>query len=103
MYFEAFIAETYVQLAATDANVLRAQALRSETSYWRMLSGQVLTGNCSLVVCVVSCVISHTVLCGDLYTACVDASRTVFWDRSHRTTVLLMSLTCASNVLQWYN
>ena len=25
---------------------------------------------------------SHTVLCGDLYTACVDASRTVFWDRS---------------------
>ena len=33
IYFEAFIAETYVQLAATDANVLRAQALRSETSY----------------------------------------------------------------------
>ena len=31
--FEAFIAETYVQLAATDANVLRAQALCSETSY----------------------------------------------------------------------
>ena len=31
--FEAFIAETYVQLAATDANVLHAQALRSETSY----------------------------------------------------------------------
>ena len=24
----------------------------------------------------------HTVLCDDLYTACVDASRTVFWDRS---------------------
>ena len=24
----------------------------------------------------------HTVLCGALYTACVDASRTVFWDRS---------------------
>ena len=47
--------ETYVQLAATDANVLRAQALRSETSYGWMLSGQVLTGNCSLV-CVVSCV-----------------------------------------------
>ena len=33
IYFEAFIAETYVQLAATDANVLCAQALRSETSY----------------------------------------------------------------------
>ena len=59
-------------LAATDANVLRAQALHSETSYWRMFSGQVLTRECSL----------HTVLCGDLYTACVDASRTVFWDRS---------------------
>ena len=24
----------------------------------------------------------HTVLCSALYTACVDASRTVFWDRS---------------------
>ena len=24
----------------------------------------------------------RTVLCGALYTACVDASRTVFWDRS---------------------
>ena len=32
--FEAFIAETYVQLATTDANVLCAQALHSETSYW---------------------------------------------------------------------
>ena len=74
IYFEAFIAETYVQLAATDANVLRAQALRSETPY-------------SLVRCpglnwLANA--SHTVdlLCGDLYTACVDASRTVFWDRS---------------------
>ena len=71
--FEAFIAETYVQLAVTDANVLRAQALCSETSYWWMLSGQVLTGECMH---------AHTVLCGDLYTACVDASRMVFWDRS---------------------
>ena len=26
--------------------------------------------------------VPHTVLCGDLYTACVDASRTVFWDHS---------------------
>ena len=25
----------------------------------------------------------HTVLCGALYTACVDASRMVFWDSSH--------------------
>ena len=25
---------------------------------------------------------SRTVLCNALYTACVDASRTVFWDRS---------------------
>ena len=33
IYFEAFISETYVQLAATGANVLCAQALRSETSY----------------------------------------------------------------------
>ena len=31
--FEAFIAETYVQLVATGSNVLRGQALRSETSY----------------------------------------------------------------------
>ena len=26
--------------------------------------------------------LSHTVLCGALYTACVDTSRMVFWDRS---------------------
>ena len=32
-----------------------------------------------LCVCLV-CL--YTVLCGALYTACVDASRTVFWDRS---------------------
>ena len=25
----------------------------------------------------------HTALCGDLYTACVDTIRMVFWDRSH--------------------
>ena len=32
-------------------------------------------------VCV--CVSEHcTVLCSALYTACVDTSRTVFWDRS---------------------
>ena len=34
---------------------------------------------------------SHTVLCGDLYIcACVDASRTVFWDRSHGTAITMM-------------
>ena len=27
--------------------------------------------------------VRRTVLCGALYTACVDASRTVFWDRSY--------------------
>ena len=43
-----------------------AQALLSETSY-----------------CVWVCLPSLcTVLCGALYTACVDASRTVFWDCS---------------------
>ena len=41
------IAETYVQLATINANVLRAQALHSETSYWQMFSGQVLTLECS--------------------------------------------------------
>ena len=57
--------------------MLHAQALRSESSYWRMLSGQVLTGEYE---CMSNA--SHTVLCGDLYTACVDASRMEFWDRS---------------------
>ena len=65
IYFEAFIAATYVQLATTDANVLSSQALCSETSDW------LLTTECS-----------RTVLCGALYTTCVDASRIVFWDRS---------------------
>ena len=72
IYFEAFIAETYVQLATTNANVLCAQALCSETSY--------------LLVCCPGlnwlANASHTVLCGDLYTACVDTSRMVFWDHS---------------------
>ena len=39
------------------------------------------TGGCSLVKCWLPNAL-HTVLCGDLYTACVDASRTVFWDHS---------------------
>ena len=52
-----------------------AQALRSETSYcyrcyWSTDSLSLFFSSC------------RTVLCGALYTACVDASRTVFWDRS---------------------
>ena len=39
------------------------------------------TGGCSLVKCWLSNAL-HTVLCGDLYTARVDASRMVFWDHS---------------------
>ena len=35
--------------------------------------------------------VRHTVLCGALYTACVDASRTVFWDRSNLTRVSSIS------------
>ena len=34
---------------------------------------------------------SRTVLCGGLYTACVDASRTVFWDRSAETDLFVFS------------
>ena len=50
--------------------VLKPSALRLPTGkdvHWRMPRDRLL---------------SHTVLCGVLYTACVDASRTVFWDRS---------------------
>ena len=50
-----------------------AQALRSETSYCYCVSVSL-----SLHVSV----LCRTVLCGALYTACVDASRMVFWDRS---------------------
>ena len=65
--FEAFIAETYVQLAATDVNVLRTQALRSETSYL----ANCLTATAPTLYCVVSYI-----------AACVDTSRMVLWDRS---------------------
>ena len=60
-----------------------AQALCSETSY--CYCDRVTPSACvsrdpvPLSVCVSVC---HTVLCGALYTACVDASGTVFWDRS---------------------
>ena len=50
-----------------------AQALRSETSYC-------YCDRVTLSACVRVC--PRTVLCSALYTACVDASRTVFWDRS---------------------
>ena len=47
-----------------------ARALRSETSY------------CYRYYWSTDLAPSRTVLCGALYTACVDASRMVFWDRS---------------------
>ena len=54
-----------------------AQALRSETSYC-------YCDHVTLSACVRVCVsVCHTVLCGALYTACVDASRTVFWDQDN--------------------
>ena len=59
--------------------VLKPYALRLPTA--TATAGQLT----SLCVCVWHLVwrwVSHTVLCGALYTACVDASRTVFWDRS---------------------
>ena len=68
-----------------------AQALRSETSYcYRCM---LLTANSvcvSLSLCL--CVSPRTVLCGVLYTACVDASRTVFWDRSERAGIIERSI-----------
>ena len=53
-----------------------AQALRSETSYCYCYYCM-----CARVKCA-SVSVPRTVLCGALYTACVDASRMVFWDRS---------------------
>ena len=55
-----------------------AQALRSETSYCYMCLSPTVSVLCSLR----SALSPRTVLCGALYTACVDASRTVPWDRS---------------------
>ena len=60
-----------------------AQALRSETSY--CYRDRVTPSACvqvTLCECRVRIPIPHTVLCGALYTTCVDASRMVFWDRS---------------------
>ena len=77
--FEAFIAEAYVQLAATDSTVLC-----SSLTLWDfllLLLLEVLVSECHVWV-TVHVWVCHTVLCGALYTACVDASRTVFWDCS---------------------
>ena len=80
--FEAFIAEAYVQLVATDSTVLC-----SSLTLWDFLLLLLLprvyasVSLCLYCVCLSVCV-RRTVLCGALYTACVDASRTVFWDRS---------------------
>ena len=67
-----------------------AQALRSETSYCyyrvhcssacpSVATAAPVCPSARLPVCPSA---PRTVLCGALYTACVDASRTVFWDRS---------------------
>ena len=70
--------------------VLKPYALRLATA--TATAGQ-LTSVC---VCVWHWVwrrvswVSHTVLCGALYTACVDTSRTVFWDRSQFRWKLMM-------------
>ena len=57
-----------------------AQALRSETSY--CYGDRVTLSACVRETLNVSECVCRTVLCGALYTACVDASGTVFWDRS---------------------
>ena len=58
-----------------------AQALRSETSY--CYCDRVTPSACvQVTLCECRVRIPRTVLCGALYTACVDTSRTVFWDRS---------------------
>ena len=59
--------------------VLKPYALRLPTT--TATTGQ-LTSRCVCVWLWVHRTVSRTVLCRALYTACVDASRTVFWDRS---------------------
>ena len=63
MSFEAFIAEAYVQLVATDLKCY-AQALRSETSYCYCDRVTLSAVRVRVRVC-------RTVLCGALYTACI--------------------------------
>ena len=59
-----------------------AQALLSETSY--CYCDCVTPSACvQVTLCECRVQIPRTVLCSSLYTACVDASRTVFWDRSN--------------------
>ena len=74
--FEAFIAETYVQLVATGSNVLLAQAwwlwdFLLLIWLWRVLLLECVWQNAPTLYCVVPYI-----------AACVDISRTVFWDRS---------------------
>ena len=56
-----------------------AQALCSETSYCYRYC---CSSDCECTTAHLSVKCCRTVLCGALYTACVDASRMVFWDRS---------------------
>ena len=58
-----------------------AQALRSETSY--CYCDCVTLSACVRETLSVSECVSCTVMCSALYTACVDASGMVFWDRSY--------------------
>ena len=70
---EAFIAETYVQLVATESMCYS-------------------TGDCSLAVCLPDCLALY---CAVPYiAACVDVSRTVFRDRS-------MDWFCGKSLLYW--
>ena len=55
---------------------LKPSALRLPNCY------TAATATLTLTLSLRVCVSYRTVLCGALYTACVDASRTVFWDRS---------------------
>ena len=69
-----------------------AQALCSETSYCYRYYWST-----DLPVCVCVC---HTVLCSALYTACVDASRMVFWDCS---TIVIASIVVLWKSLIFWN
>ena len=85
-----------------------AQALRSETSY--CYCDRVTLSACvQVTLCECRVRIPRTVLCSALYTACVDASRTVFWDCSlkrHSPWVIwichLMPVNCRKHHLKLY-
>ena len=83
--FEAFIAEAYVQLAATGSTVLCSSLTLWDFLLLLLCAIRLLAANSLCVyshLYLLSYCLSCTVLCGALYTACVDASRMVFWDRS---------------------